>query len=534
MKRFLFISLLCLPFFLIGQTKHEVALFAGLSNSGTDVHSWARHGEGLFAKASVAYGLNYTYNFNPSWGVRLGWTGTSISGDDKDLVDLPGHDVRAHSFTSPLNEVGLSLQWDLLGNKRYNEGAFKKTFSPYVLAGVAGSFTDPDITWNTESGSYNSQDLDDIKTTNIQIPVGVGIKMDLSQKMYLSAEVRHTIPMTDYLEGISLSANSDDNDSYTFVGLNLGFRLGVSDRDKDGIADNIDSCPDVAGVAELNGCPDADGDGITDAQDDCPMVAGVAALSGCPDGDGDGIADKYDDCPTVAGESKFKGCPDTDGDGIRDMDDKCPTEAGSPAYAGCPPPDADGDGVEDSKDMCPNTPGTLKGCPDTDGDGFADNEDKCPKVKGMLAGCPDTDGDGVADASDKCPKVKGTIKNNGCPALTTPSAPIPNWWKDLYFNTASSGLDKKARLDVEEIIRISKQYPAAKFMISGYTDSRGSDDMNQKLSERRAKAVYDILVKKGVDPAKLRYAGYGEQNPKVPNNSNTYKQNRRVEVRFLR
>ncbi|MEO6542255.1 MAG: outer membrane beta-barrel protein, partial [Ferruginibacter sp.] len=92
---------------------------------------------------------------------------------------------------------------------------------------------------------------------------------------------------------------------------------------------------------------DRDGDGIADAQDKCPDVRGLAALQGCPDRDGDGIADGDDKCPDVAGVSRYQGCPipDTDKDGINDELDKCPTVAGVSRYLGCPIPDTDGDGL---------------------------------------------------------------------------------------------------------------------------------------------------------------------------------------------
>lgn len=83
----------------------------------------------------------------------------------------------------------------------------------------------------------------------------------------------------------------------------------ILDRDKDGILDKDDKCPDVFGLAKFIGCPDTDGDGITDAEDKCPTVAGVSKFMGCPDTDGDGIADAEDNCPTVAGVLSNKGCP---------------------------------------------------------------------------------------------------------------------------------------------------------------------------------------------------------------------------------
>jgi OmpA-OmpF porin, OOP family len=111
---------------------------------------------------------------------------------------------------------------------------------------------------------------------------------------------------------------------------------------------------------------DKDKDGIEDAKDVCPDEPGTAATNGCPDKDADGIADKTDKCPDVSGLIKYNGCPvpDTDKDGINDENDKCPNEFGVIRYAGCPIPDKDGDGVNDEEDKCPEVKGTRQnnGC----------------------------------------------------------------------------------------------------------------------------------------------------------------------------
>jgi outer membrane protein OmpA-like peptidoglycan-associated protein len=88
---------------------------------------------------------------------------------------------------------------------------------------------------------------------------------------------------------------------------------------------------------------------------------------GCPvpDTDGDGLNDEMDKCPNQAGLKEFDGCADTDGDKIIDNNDKCPTVAGVAAFAGCPIPDKDMDGVLDPDDKCPDIKGPADngGCP---------------------------------------------------------------------------------------------------------------------------------------------------------------------------
>jgi len=95
-----------------------------------------------------------------------------------------------------------------------------------------------------------------------------------------------------------------------------------TDTDGDGVADPVDACVDVPGVAtndpKTNGCPpDRDGDGILDSVDACPDLTGIKTedpkTNGCPDADGDGIFDPEDACPKLAGprnaDPKRNGCP---------------------------------------------------------------------------------------------------------------------------------------------------------------------------------------------------------------------------------
>ncbi len=165
-------------------------------------------------------------------------------------------------------------------------------------------------------------------------------------------------------------------------------------------------------------------------------IAGVFVMDDepPPDSDGDGVADDVDQCPDVAGSEAYNGCPipDSDGDGIYDDTDLCVDTAGSADYGGCPVPDTDGDGIPDDVDACPDQPGPYDGCAltDLDGDGvYDDGTDQCPEVAGPASnnGCPmDSDGDGVTDEFDACPDTPaGTeVDSTGCPPPieVTPSA----------------------------------------------------------------------------------------------------------------
>lgn len=318
----------------------------------------------------------------------------------------------------------------------------------------------------------------------------------------------------------------------------------IGDLDNDGIADDIDECPEMAGLESNNGCPtDRDGDGIADIDDKCPRYRGSASNKGCPaDTDGDGLHDGIDKCPEIVGTLELDGCAvamiDTDNDGIADENDKCPSIAGTQANNGCPA-DTDGDGIIDTEDKCPKYKGTVAnaGCPaDTDRDGVHDGIDKCPREKGTLQnnGCEaDSDGDGIKDSKDRCPKKAGIAANNGCPEVKIEKedkAVLENAMKSVEFDSGRATLKGNSTRTLDKIAGVLKKYPDYKLAIEGHTDNTSSAATNLRLSKERAKACYDYLVTRGIASNKMAHRGYGESRPKFDNNSNEgQRKNRRVE-----
>lgn len=255
------------------------------------------------------------------------------------------------------------------------------------------------------------------------------------------------------------------------------------------------------------------------------------------DKDGDGIADDKDDCPTVAGLSKFNGCPDSDNDGIMDSEDVCPSTKGIAKFKGCP--DTDGDGVQDSEDKCPTVAGEINGCPkandDKDGDGVKDAVDRCPTVAGTANGCPDSDKDGIADNVDKCPAVAGIAANNGCPDLDDEvKQALSQAMEGLFFKSGSAVIETKSYAVLDNVAKIMLAHPEYKLQISGYTDNTGSASGNLRLSQKRAAAAKAYLIKDGVDGSRMTSQGYGIANPRADNNTAEGRAlNRRVEFKVV-
>lgn len=316
---------------------------------------------------------------------------------------------------------------------------------------------------------------------------------------------------------------------------------GCPDTDLDGIPDSKDDCITVPGIAEFNGCPDTDGDKIMDQIDDCPKVAGLPKFKGCPDTDGDDIMDKEDECPTIAGVAYLKGCPDKDHDSITDADDLCPDNFGPRKNNGCP--DTDLDGIFDYLDDCPNIAGPIdnKGCPwpDTDGDKILDKDDDCPLLAGPKSnkGCPekDSDGDGLLDKDDDCPNTVGPISNKGCPVIEKEVEEVLKTAFDaLEFAFGKDVILPISFPSLEELAIVLSKKATWKLQISGHTDNVGEAQANLILSKKRAEALKNYLIGKGIDGNRMITEYFGETKPIADNTTDLGRQkNRRVEMKIV-
>ncbi len=244
------------------------------------------------------------------------------------------------------------------------------------------------------------------------------------------------------------------------------------DKDRDGILDNVDKCPndpeDKDGFEDEDGCPDLDNDkdGVPDAKDKCPLEP-------------------------------------EDKDGFEDAD-------------GCPDPDNDTDGIADVNDKCPLDP--------EDKDGFEDED-----------GCPDTDNDkdGVLDAADKCPNEPGPVDNNGCPkkyehiVVTNDKIELK---QKIFFDTNKATIQPRSFGLLDEIASVLRGRATMTVRIEGHTDSRGTRPHNVKLSQERADAVRQHLVGLGLEPGRMEARGYGPDQPIETNKTASGRErNRRVE-----
>jgi OOP family OmpA-OmpF porin len=277
----------------------------------------------------LGYGATLRKQFGHAFGIELGFLRGDLEGNNEDAVGGVQNNRKSfeteYAYSGSIMGVANVATVDFL--KRENNVNFLVK-AGYGIAGYAPSYV-------TGSGAAESWkgvagDNNDEKYVQEQfIPVGLGIKFKVSERVNFDLGYNMYFLDGDNLDGTRTFANSNDKYSYGYGGLEIS--LGSSAKP------NLDWVNPVALMY--------------DELKDPTLRQEVEALKGrvstiettvsdlLKDTDGDGVADKLDKCPNTEAGIKVdgSGCPlDVDADGIPDSKDSCPTEKGTVELNGCP------------------------------------------------------------------------------------------------------------------------------------------------------------------------------------------------------
>jgi outer membrane protein OmpA-like peptidoglycan-associated protein len=95
-----------------------------------------------------------------------------------------------------------------------------------------------------------------------------------------------------------------------------------------------------------------------------------------------------------------------------------------------------------------------------------------------------------------------------------------------FFDFDSVVLKPGAYTELDRVAKVLRDFPQTRIRVEGHTDAKGSDQYNMQLSQRRAQAVTDALVQRGIDPVRIATIGFGESQPVSSNDAD----NRRVNI----
>jgi outer membrane protein OmpA-like peptidoglycan-associated protein len=131
-------------------------------------------------------------------------------------------------------------------------------------------------------------------------------------------------------------------------------------------------------------------------------------------------------------------------------------------------------------------------------------------------------------------KQEQDLKNMGYETSRNGNRVTAYFPNDTLFASGSADLMPGAYSELQRVAGVINSDPSVSVIVEGHTDSDGTREYNQVLSERRANAVRTALISYGVDPRRITAYGYGEDRPLVPNDTAYNKQrNRRVEITLI-
>jgi Domain of unknown function (DUF6089) len=171
---------------------------------------------------NAAYGGFVKFQFNNKISIRANYMKGALSGRDKNYTKIPWRINRGFQFKSPITEITGKFEWNFLNldfsGKRQR---IKPNFSIYVLGSVGYLKTNPDVDFNEPNAIYERIEIDKFANYNrshMTVGIGGGIKWHITTQQTISFEGANNSPFTDYLDGISNSAQSKFSDWY-FIGL---------------------------------------------------------------------------------------------------------------------------------------------------------------------------------------------------------------------------------------------------------------------------------------------------------------------------
>ncbi|MFK7932919.1 MAG: DUF6089 family protein [Saprospiraceae bacterium] len=215
--RFFTFSFFVLFLTTLSNAQSSVGIHLGLSNYLGDIVPSSI----TLDNAQLSFGAFYRYHASEKFALRANVMLGQLKGDDNDYDERKN---RGYSFETGYTQLSLLGEYHFNGKPRYDEdGVFQKNTTFYLLAGIGGTIVNPE----TSGLPMNAPELaEDYSTFAFTIPVGLGVQFPLSEQLLFGAEIGAGLVFSDYLDGISESANPDQNDNMGHFELNLAYYFG--------------------------------------------------------------------------------------------------------------------------------------------------------------------------------------------------------------------------------------------------------------------------------------------------------------------
>lgn len=227
-----FVFIFCTQHKLLAQysaSKNEVGISLGTLIYQGDL-SAGRYGYGRGMKPSL--GLHYTRMLDNYFSVRGNLVLGRLTADESKQTKLDYKQYRNFYFSTPVTELSALLVWNPAGRSSFRKLNF------YLMGGVGASFLNVKRNWSNIDTAYfgaKAQAITGLATDTIHrtprllpvLPVGAGLRYQLSPAWSLNAEFNYRFTPTDYLDGFSQSVNPKSKDKYYGLSIGISYRFGT-------------------------------------------------------------------------------------------------------------------------------------------------------------------------------------------------------------------------------------------------------------------------------------------------------------------
>ena len=194
------------------------------------------HQFGSIETIKPGIGISGTRIINRAFSARLLFNIASLKGDESIYKNSDYRPQRNFAFTTPVKELSLLLHWNILGSN-YDE----RKFEPYLFAGVGVSFVKIKRDYSRLNTAFFGEQSEvisglatDIATRTPRtipvMPVGAGLRYNLSERIALNAEASYRLIRTDYLDGFSQAVNPKLKDHYSSITIGAAYKFGNKDK----------------------------------------------------------------------------------------------------------------------------------------------------------------------------------------------------------------------------------------------------------------------------------------------------------------
>lgn len=219
------VALLCLSFSI--QAQIDGSFKVGLSSYQGDLYDLSDEKNKLLDEVNLSFGVGIRLPLSNILGFRAEATYFQLSGDETKFNSTSGNN-RGWGFNNKFLEITALVDYEILGNQGgFSEsGKFKRSITPVIFGGLGLAFNNPKVNWKNATSPGITTDENDVPNAIITLPIGLGLKYYISERLSLSLEAGYRLPISDYYDGISEGANPAKNDSFAFGGLKVYFALG--------------------------------------------------------------------------------------------------------------------------------------------------------------------------------------------------------------------------------------------------------------------------------------------------------------------